>query len=237
MEEADQARAFPGLDGLDAQAAAALYALLVEGEPDEPLFGPPDEEEEAWASFELTAEEKDHQALVARLIRDGEAMREELGLPGFPAPENSAKDFRTPVPTPATDPEENGAIKEEPSAAALVPGRHRPPYCRQGPRRQACSSCSGPVTADGKPIDRYNTVRLSIDAFAMAVAITGMVLMITGALDEGTLVFSSMMAVVLLNVTTPRRVIRVVLHRIKFHHDSGAAAHEDHRSHSHREKV
>ncbi|WP_189892263.1 hypothetical protein [Streptomyces xantholiticus] len=50
-------------------------------------------ETDARAPVDLGETEKEHQALIARLLRDGDALRRELGLPGFPAPEDPAADI------------------------------------------------------------------------------------------------------------------------------------------------
>ncbi|MFE9846608.1 hypothetical protein [Streptomyces goshikiensis] len=238
VEEADQVHAIPGLDDLDAHAAADLRTMLF-GEPDQHVFDLSDDgEDEAWASLDLTANEEDHQALVTRLISDGEALREELGLPGFSTPGNTAKDVRTPVLVIAgtseaeAKTEKKAPVKEEPAAPSAAPGGHQPP-----PRRRPVRSGSRPATVGHERLRRTYTFRLT-DALAVVAVLAMMVLGMTGVLESEALGYSSVVAVAVLTSPTWRSVVqrgRVGLRT--FLHERVITMGEDHHPDPDRETV
>ncbi|MGW7469301.1 hypothetical protein ACWGJT_32700 [Streptomyces xantholiticus] len=86
-----------------------------------------DEDDEAWAPIGPEETEEDHEELVARVIRDGEALRRELGLPGF------AGTPADPRPTPGTSTETKTGTRTDDEPAQAPRGRRQPR--RPGGRR------------------------------------------------------------------------------------------------------
>ncbi|MGW6958788.1 hypothetical protein [Streptomyces chartreusis] len=83
-------------------------------------------------SVELPGGEQEHEELVSRLIREGEALRTELGLPGFATADAPPSTHLTGTPDQPTADHADNTVPEAPAVHAKAAGAHQ----HREPRRR-----------------------------------------------------------------------------------------------------
>ncbi|MFJ8078871.1 hypothetical protein ACIQ7Q_34275 [Streptomyces sp. NPDC096176] len=132
-----------------------------------------EEDEEAWAPLGDEETEEEREELVARIVRDGEALRRELGLPGFPGTPAD------PRPTPGTSTETKTGARTGDESAPAPRGRRQPR--RPGGRRA--------IRRVRRALDYPAAVSRTINRLRMLGAVLQLTLMTLGIVALGLAVF------------------------------------------------
>lgn len=112
--------------------------------------------------------EREHEELVSRLIREGEALRTELSLPGFLSEDAPPSTSRTGTPEQPSADRADGTIPQAPPVHSDAPeAQHRTPRRRaprrfRGRERKVSAPDWGTVVADASAGTDLRTVRLGL---------------------------------------------------------------------------